>query len=578
MIVVASEAKTEGLTKFIFSAPSWWQSLILILIISSAIGVAGRFLANLPWMSLAVSVPAILAFFLTPPLVNIVSKERLTLNRSGLLALACLLFSIFWMIFGVFISLEAAFTLALGFIFAIRLLVLVAIADCRTSRMVVPASIQTVAGVCVGTYVFDITYLIPASLSVLVFAFCAILFIYLFDRPLRKSHGISSLEFINAFLAHLTNGSKALEEYFRTIGEEVTVPETSFFFQRDGKKDTLFVVPNLHPGPLSEIGGGNFPKHLYDLFSEKEDVFISHGCACHDFNLVSESESEKIADAINKTRKELVYSNLASRPVRTSYGTVSVLSQRFGNSILMVTTRSPHMTEDLDYTIGAVIMSAGQCWYDNVGFVDGHNCMVEVTSVITLASQTGNEYVTAAKDAMHRLKDEEMGEFSIGVSQKILPFTREQGFGDMGVCVLVTEAFNKKSAYVLFDGNNVHTGVREVLLEAVLSCGVDEAEIMTTDSHVVNMISGRNPVGMAVPASEIIPHLKETTLLAISDLSLAKASAATGVCENVMVFGSSRTTQLSSTVNAMVTNLAPLAAMLIILAVVFSLLIFMFIS
>ncbi|HJJ97530.1 MAG TPA: DUF2070 family protein, partial [Methanocorpusculum sp.] len=274
---------------------------------------------------------------------------------------------------------------------------------------------------------FGTGYLVPTVLSILIFSVGIISFLLLFDRPLRKAHGISAMQFINAFLAHLTDGSKGLEDYFRTIGEAVTVPETSFFFRREGKKDVLFVVPNLHPGPLSEVGGGNYPKHLHDEFSEPEIVFISHGCATHDFNLVSESECEKIAAAIDETRAELSYAPLAGRPLRSRFGTVSVLSQRFGNSILLVTTRSPDMTEDLDYAVGAIVMAEGHRWYENVGFVDAHNCMVEVTSVVLPASPAGSEYIAASRQAMERQADAELSAFSVGVAQRVLPFSREQG-------------------------------------------------------------------------------------------------------------------------------------------------------
>ncbi len=572
---MASEAKTENLSKYLFSAPVWWQSLILMVAVGLVVEVVNYLAGGSRGIGLAFSVPAILAFFLTAPLVNLISTEKLTWNRSGLLALAGMIFSIFWMFIGLVLRPELAFVFGLGFVLAIRLLVLVAIADYKIVHMYVPAAIQTVAGVWIGTYVFGSNFLLPAGLSVVIFSIGIILFIVLFDRPLRKAYGISAMRFINAFLAHLTDGSKALEDYFRVIGEEVTVPETSFFFRRAGKRDVLFVVPNLHPGPLSEVGGGNYPKHLYDVFSGGEMVFVSHGCATHDFNLVSEAESEKIASAIDRSRAGLVYEMRAGPAMRTQFRSVSVLSQRLGSSILLVTTRSPEMTEDLDYTVGAIIMAEGRCWYPNVGLVDGHNCMVEVTSVVLPASKVGYEYIRAAREAMDLQRSAEMGAFSVGAAQMILPFSREQGFGDMGVLVLVTEAGGRRTAFVLFDGNNVHMGVREVLRDAVLAEGLDEAEIMTTDSHVVNTVSGRNPVGMAVPPEEIVPYLQDTVRQAVADLAPAEVAAATEMCEDVMVFGSSRTVQLSSTVNAMVMNLAPLSILLLLVSFLVTLLIFM---
>ncbi|HJJ98936.1 MAG TPA: DUF2070 family protein [Methanocorpusculum sp.] len=576
---ITTEAKTENLSKYLFLAPAWWQSLTIMLGLGTLVYAAAYVLAPASgpaWYGAAFTMPAVLAMILTKPLVDLLSAEGLTWNRSALMALVCMIFSLLWMVAGVGLGAKLAYVLGLGSILTIRLLVLTAISSYRIVRMCLPALVQTTAGVVLGVPLFGTGYLVPAALSILIFSVGIISFLLLFDRPLRKAHGISAMPFINAFLAHMTTGSKGLENYFRTISEAVTMPETSFFFQREGKKDVLFVVPNLHPGPLSEIGGGNYPKHLHDEFSEHEIAFISHGCATHDLNLVSESQYKKIAAAIDETRADLSYAPLAGRPLRSRFGTVSVLSQRFGNSILLVTTRSPDMTEDLDYAVGAIVMAEGHRWYENVGFVDAHNCMVEVTSVVLPASPAGSEYMAACRQAMERQADAELFTFYVGAAQKALPFSRKQGFGDMGVLVLVTEVAGVRTAYVLFDGNNVHMGVREVLRDAVIETGVSEAEIMTTDSHVMNTISGRNPVGMAVSAEEILPHLLAAVSEAIADLSPARVAAATGMCRDVEVFGPGRTVQLSATVNAMITNLLPLSVLLLLVSVfLITLMIFM---
>jgi putative membrane protein len=61
-----------------------------------------------------------------------------------------------------------------------------------------------------------------------------------------------------------------------------------------------------------------------------------------------------------------------------------------------------------------------------------------------------------------------------------VPFTREEGFGDLGIQALVVRVNGQTTAYVLFDGNNMHEGIREVLRDRVLSF-VDEAEMMTNE-------------------------------------------------------------------------------------------------
>ena len=135
--------------------------------------------------------------------------------------------------------------------------------------------------------------------------------------------------------------------------------------------------------------------------------------------------------------------------------------------------------------------------------------------------------------------------FSVGYAHEHLPYSREQGFGDLGVQVMVVESTGQKTAYVLFDGNNMAEGVREILLEKILTV-VDAAEVMTTDSHVVNTITGKNPVGMEVPVEMFLPAVMRIVQAAIDDLEPAECAATTALCEHIVVFGSNRISHLQA--------------------------------
>jgi putative membrane protein len=319
---------------------------------------------------------------------------------------------------------------------------------------------------------------------------------------------------------------------------------------------------------MGEIGGGNLPKVINDSFSP-EETFVAHGCATHDFNLVSETEIEKVIRAMQKSRLDLTYKGMAAKSGRTTYGSVQVLYQKFGNSLLLVTSRSPERTEDLDFSIGMTIMAEGHRWFPHVAVVDAHNCMTDLSSPVILATHTAMEYQQASLCAMEESRSMQLYPFRIGVAHREVPFSREQGFGDLGIQVMVAEVDGQKTAYVLIDGNNVAAGTRETLLDQALTL-VDHAEIMTTDSHVVNTITGKNPVGMAVSAHEIVPEMMQAIRDAVSDLSPSESAASTAQCENVIVFGSNRIVQLASTVNAMLVFVAPLSLAMLLLAFLLS--------
>ena len=566
------DVRVERLTRYIFSAPSWPRSLALIvalgLLIDAATYRAGPefFLVG----TLGFSVPALVAFLLTVPLVG-VSGRVITWNRSALLALTCTVVTVILSLSPVLIFdrelFPALYAGALGLSSGLRLLVLVAVADYRITRMVFPAFLQGAAGIAVGAWFFSPGFVPYALLLQVVFGLVFVFLIWLIERPLKRAFQISGLNFLNTFIAHLTDGSKSMEDFFREIGEEVYVPEVSLFFSRVAGEDVLFTVPNVHPGPMGDVGGGNLPRVLHDSF--EEETLVAHGCATHDFNLVSESEIEKIVRAVEASREGVVFAATASRPVRVGSGSVSILCQRFGDALLMVSTRSPERTEDLDYSVGMAIMGEGRGAFSHVAFVDAHNCMTSVGSPVLPATRIATEYVAAAREGFRVVRDLPAEPLAVGVSHVRVPFSREQGFGSLGVQVLATEVGGKRAAYVLVDGNNMAPGVRERLL-AVVGGYVDEAEIMTTDTHTVNMVSGKNPVGYAVPVGEIVPYVEQAVREAVEDLAPARVGAATASCEGIVVFGSQRVSQLASTVNAMLAFIAPISFMILVLAFLLS--------
>ena len=575
---VSGDVKIERLSRFFFVAPSWPVSLAIIIILGIVIdGASLRSGQHIRFFgSLCFTLPALAGFLITKPLVRLLSGQ-ITLNRSALLSLTCTVFLIIISLAGMVVSIPLfpfSYAIALGFIFGIRLVVLAAIADYRLIRMTLPAFVQSGVGILIGMVLFTPPFGLFATLSTIVFGIGFVLLIWALDRPLYRAFHIHGLNFLNTFLAHITDGSKTMEDFFHEIGEEVYVPQVNLLFRPENGGGVLFTVPNIHPGPLGEIGGGNLPNYLQSSFSEL--VMVSHGTATHDFNLVAEDEIEKIIRAIRKAESALVFSDKASRSHRYQYGSVSVLYQVFNDTLLIISTRSPEKTEDIDLGVGMAIMAEGHRAFRHVAFVDAHNCFTGDISTVQPGTLSALEYHSAALHAIEDGMRLEQSRLRFGSAQVIPPFSRKEGFGDQGIEVLVIEAGGQKTAYVLIDGNNVQAGVRENLRTSVLNL-VEEAEIMTTDSHVVNVLSGKNPVGYHVDPELILPYLDQAVKEAINNLSWGEAAGSTTLCERVRVFGSQRMVQMASTVNAMILFIPPLSAAVLLLAFLLSLMLYMII-
>jgi len=562
------DLKLEALSKYIVTSPSWARSFILILILSGCVEImailgSGKSLTHPSIFPItAYLLPALAALALTPRIARWFSG-KLDYGWSGLTAAIGLIISLFISLSPVLLvssTFPLFFAVSLALVFTFRMLLLAAVVDYRLRRVVVPALVHSgfaVAGAApfLGLEFVQLSILLHISFSIGVFVFINVI-----ERPMKANFKVGPLELANAFLAHLSEGSHKLDDFFRSIGESVVVPQVSLVMQREGKEEIFLTVPNVHPGPLGEIGGSNLPKILHGMLGNASMVF--HGSASHDFNPVDEVEVRKVGDAVLLARP-ISYTNTGcTKSARFRCGSVDVLAQAFGDTVIVIATRSPLVTEDLDFSVGFSIMKSGEKYFRHAGFVDAHNCMDALEDGVYPATELAMEYIGAAEDAFAATAKAEQVRFSAGYAARTLPFSRQEGFGDLGVQVLVVEAGGQKTAYVLFDGNNMQTGARDEIRRRLLAF-VDECEVMTTDTHVVNTVSGRNQVGLRIPVDSFYPLVKEAVMEALADAAPARSAGATAWCRGIVVFGSQRISQIASTVNGMMGFMLPVAIIIL---------------
>ena len=562
------DLKLEALSKYIVTSPSWIRSLALILVLCGCVEVmamlgSGKSLAHPTLFPVAAYlVPALAALALTPRLARWFSG-KLDYGWSGLTAAIGLIISLFISLSPILLfrfSFPLFFAVSLAFVFAFRMLLLAAVVDFHLRRVIVPALLHSGlavagAGPFLGLQFVQISILLHTSFAIGVFVFINVI-----ERPMKANFKVGPLELANAFLAHLSMGSRKLDDFFRSIGESVVVPQVSLVLQREGKEEIFLTVPNVHPGPLGEIGGSNLPKILHGQLGNASMVF--HGSASHDFNPVDEDEVRKVGDAVLQARPLSFTGTGCTVSARFRCGSVDVLAQAFGDTVIAVATRSPLVTEDLEFSVGFAIMKAGEKFFRNVAFVDAHNCMDAMEDGVHPGTELAMEYTGAAEAAFAATAQQEQHRFSAGYAARLLPFSRQEGFGDLGVQVLVVDTGRQKTAYVLFDGNNMQTGARDEIRRRLLA-RVDECEVTTTDTHVVNTVSGRNQVGLRVPVDEFYPLVEEAVIEALLDAAPARTAGATAWCRGIVVFGSQRISQLASTVNGMMGFLLPVALIIL---------------
>jgi putative membrane protein len=578
------EETTAGLMKYVFAAPRWKNTIPVTLALSLVVG-AGVF--NFGWREnllaglILIGVPAVLAAAFTHPLARLL-QGTMTVNRSALLAfVGAVIISVFCVL-GALISFAtgwqliiSAYVMSLGAVFAFRILVLMAITTKSLGRNVVPASLQTVFGALFLPLFGATGYVVNLVAISAVFTLGALVFIRYIDAPLRKSFGVSGMDFIRSYIAQAVEGAPGMEDFFKKIGESVEVPVTTLSFKSGESLKATFVVPAVHPGPVGEIGGGNLPVRIVRNLDGGE-IFVPHGTATHDFNLVSATESVKIVEAAARALENTRYSVDASKSIRVQKGTIKLLAQRFGDSVLFVSTLSPESTEDIEYGLGLVASAEARTrGVQHAALIDAHNCTAPYASSMWAGTKNSFDLISAIREASSRLIQLEplKSDIKLGIARRGPIFRRDEGMGDLGIQVALIEVDGQRTAYILVDANNMVPNLREIIVSALK---VDEAEVMTTDNHVVNSYSGINLLGFKGDNGILLKAIIELVDEAQANLEPVRVGMNTEQASGVSVFGSQKTAQLASTVNAIMAMGGALGISVIIASVAISLLLVIF--
>ena len=420
-------------------------------------------------------------------------------------------------------------------------------------------------------YLFSLGYIttiFKVIIASVIFLIAIYAFISVVESPMKKNLGFGAMEILSYFILHMNEGTNTIEQLFDNAGEAIdTLVGVASFRRLDGSIKALFLSPCVHPGPLGDIGGSNMPTLLANSF----DAFtmVAHGPSTHDFNPVSSDEIVKIEDAVRKALDDMEYSPKASEFIRYSYKKANVGVQFFKNGTIMLSTFAPSGSDDIEYAVGlaAMIESQKELGTENNILVDCHNSFNEEKGGVL----PGNPELFQLIDTIKLIEPLDLEhDIKVGCYYTDLGgFDKHQGIGESGLKTMVIEVNGQRTAYVLFDSNNMELGYRETIFNAVKDLDIDEIEVMTTDTHTVNTLSaGYNPVG-TVEKEKIIEYVKISINEAISDLEPVEAGTNIERILNLKTFGPNNSTELISTISSIVAVSKIIAPLTFIVAIIF---------
>ncbi len=379
-------------------------------------------------------------------------------------------------------------------------------------------------------------------------------FTHIIDRLGKRMYGVPAMPIFRAFMLNWVVALNApFEELLEKLGENEDV-EVSFIKFDSSKPKAAIIVPLVHPGPFKNIGSSLLPSMLKREFEQKFncDACVPLGILGHELDLASQAQNHRIIDNVLASAEFEAATDKATPIVKATDGTVTAVCQVFGKTAFLSFTLAPKTTEDLPQELGRIVREeAEKCGLDCAVVVNAHNSIDATESM----EASLDALRAVAADCLKKAVSLPAKPFEVGAAT-VFPkeFSLQDGMGSGGITAIVVKVAEQKSVYVVIDGNNMISGLREKILSALASSGFDESEVLTTDTHAVSAVvvgrRGYHPVGEVMNHELLIGHITEVAKAAAAKLESCKAGCKHLVVPQVRVIGQARLESLSLLVDS----------------------------
>ena len=365
--------------------------------------------------------------------------------------------------------------------------------------------------------------------------------------------GLRPIPLFRAFiLAWAEEMNKPLEDQITLVGSTQDLSIDALTFSDSvGECIAALIVPYIHPGPFRNVGSSALPNLLTSRIRNKLgcEVLVPHGVSTHERDLTRSCDVERVADALASNLRVGGAFELASPLIWIDRHGAQVSCQMFGDVALLTLTLSPKSYDDLPEELGDKIMKAAAAMGVTVVVIDSHNSIQEEDD---LNESDVENLFHAATEAVRYAKAAPRYAFSVSAA-RVIPreWSLDDGMGPDGVAAFTVRLKNGHTCvYAVVDGNNMRSGLRDRIIDALKSHGVDEAEVLTSDTHLVNAIGatsrGYHPIGERIDGQKITVYLVEAVEAALSKMERCFATHTRTVVSGLTVLGEAGLNLLSN--------------------------------
>jgi putative membrane protein len=449
-----------------------------------------------------------------------------------------------------------------AFIYALCLVILITISSFGNPLSVLLSSVLPLLGVTFYALIMGnlkTTFLVPWLLEFIIAA--TILSIpnfiafYIVEKPIKKKLGVSGYELIRGFfLEWILKNSQKIESVTDKFGEKADLPAllVALKSKKNQKLKGVIFSSCIHYGPFKETGSSALPRLLSEKIEESNKTILSvtHGACTHGQNLCSARETREAINQSIRKLKEIKFSNVATPFVRVQEKEFKMLSAVLGDTVIMISTRAPEITDDINLKVGfSALQSARKemeernTEFKRAFLIDSHNCILDYEESIEPNTPAAEHLLRAVEKTIQKLPSTtKTQKVRYGVSRTRFSDTYlDYGLGELGITVNIIETswsdgkkiavskryegnhWKQRTALVIVDANNMIIGLRDKIINRLLEEKlVEEAEVLTTDTHTVNASSLQQPdyypIGRIINHDDLIEVIIKTTKRALEDL------------------------------------------------------------
>ncbi|MGC8675940.1 MAG: DUF2070 family protein [Candidatus Micrarchaeia archaeon] len=405
--------------------------------------------------------------------------------------------------------------------------------------------------------------LLKLLIGMLIFLAAGYAFLYAVDRPTRKLLGSSGVKVMSSMLSYWLYNFSADTQL---IGEraavrrnaEVDVVAIKGKGNNDGGYAAVFVNPDMHFGPFANAGGSVATEYMGSRIVKAYGAapFVLHSTVNIEDNPVGSSQVFSMA-------KKIFPGSHIGAHFKPAMGSVSFGSQgkcraidiKLSDTRIILLSKAPYVTEDIARPVGMELKAFAERKLHNgrVLLVDAHNSRFESAPKDELKGvNEGSAYVEDYKKAIEKaIAGERNLKLEMGFAYRrlgdLVGKHKDIGNGYTSVCVM--RYGSTRFCLVYFDANNMLPGFRKEVIEHIRDKFNMQAELCTTDTHSINLLSedAGNALGRHTKPIEVIPALDLLIGYAMGNMERVQCAHNHYTIENFEVWGPNASERIEQT-------------------------------